>query len=1505
MAVLRTEIERALDEIESQEEGMRFQGLAVVLGSMRWPELIAHERKKDFGLDAYAHSSQTPEGVGKGLAASITDDLKKISRDAKTAKKNFPDLGMLLFVTSAKVGTAARKHWEYKIQEDHGIQLYIIGREEIIKQMLMPENASLCASFFNLVIESEPQIKELIARTRRAANVVTQVWAGKTKGHPLIDLTAVRLDPNGEESTDKLSLEQIGQTLSRGGRIVLEGPAGRGKTTTLIQLAQRARIAGIPFIVDLPMWISTHRGILEYIAGMPSFQAEKLSVTELARVQQTEPFLLLLNGWNEITELNSAQANGALRDLERDFPGAGIIVATRTHHLTPPLPEALRLRLSPLRRVQRADYLAKRFGAKGADLRVRIDADPSLDELTRTPFVLSEVASLFEAGAEIPSTKIGILTEVVRLQEQRDEHRNALQAAPVFARQGDYLKALAIEMTRRGAVTLSETAARTVAATIGQKLVESGQITPVGAPIVLATLTAHHVIERLDYPQTAFKFEHQQFQEYFAALDVRERLLELRDDDHDTTDRFTSDYVNDPAWAEPLRMIAETFTKRTGDGEPDKQNTRAGKKLVEMALAVDPVFAGELVQLCGSEVLTNVRAAMGERFRGIYTIQDGSFRRYALAAMLASGSDDFKDIIVPLLSGGDQQTRLRTYRLWPDFRLSSLGLNWREEVRGWSEKARADFVSELLAHRIDGEIATFAAEDKSIAVKKAAVLNLMWTKSEDELIQVLKSMDSQTFEEVARNNADRMPTALGPKTIAVMRNFIDNTNDHPARLRTALALIRLGETGLDGVVKDAMSALSKDNLRNLFSHFIQPALEYLRETDPSWASEWVAIKIAEGAPYGHEYWLPFATAVPDGLVEKFLRRLETEDFNKINFDGLVAVITTRADAKIAERVFAKLRELRRKVDAEPGQRHEFEKQVMRQLETVFRSLPGDVAAAGILESVTSGDPLDIELTANLLNRVAKTDVEPLSIANEDLKARLRAYLKNGIDLILHQDDFNGELKANLASAIAQVGRPEDISDLMTLIRADIQRMRRGRAARADGDRGPLGNGGITSYAGWHIAAVTHLDPTGTEQVQVFIDLLSEPEYVSDVATAMARDFLPKQANPFARMFRYDLMWAAREKRVPPSTDDQRRAQFATALNAEIRRLLDQPKNGKPVSGLDRLATTLAAVDAHGSVAVVLDVIAMPGKEDPYTRLTAAERLLMAGVVLPTSFAFALVDSVLKRTEKWMHDSDKHLLSRILALCPFVDDPVAGIDKMRDALSKLWIETYDMREIITALGNSRSDAATDLICELASNPQTPKQYEDNFIKAFASLDTPRACNLLLAFIDPDIQGIDLMQQPLRSEVLAAELTKLAQHRPNVAMRLRELCEYDLPEYKRHLLSEIMGEIGTPEALHASLNLIDDAKFPPIPQGIRNQLEHALVERRPYGQIPNAYTLHARASNDLRLRLFRMAGEDKKRRMSASKLLGQIEEWRLEYGKPTNEPRHPDLASGQSWPPDLFP
>jgi len=1500
MAILRTDIERALNELLSQEGGMRFQSLAVVLGKKRWPELIACQRKKDLGLDAYASPSLTSDKVGKGLASSITATLKKISGDATTAKKNFPDLKALLFVTPSKVGNINRNRWTAEIQHSHGMELHIIEREEVITQMMMPENASLCAGILYLESDAGPWRSELIGKARRAAAQVAQTWARKTKGHPLIDLTAVQLSPDGAESEHLLSLGQIDQTLMESRRIVLEGAAGCGKTTTLIQLAQHEPTNGTRIIVELSSWTSSGRGILEYIAGMPAFQAEGLTAADLAVTAKSEPFLFLLNGWNEIAETNSANAGDALRALERDFPSAGIIVATRTHHVTPPLPGATRLRLLLLGRAQRTAYISARLGAPSAELRALIDADPSLDDLTRTPFILSEVVSLFEAGAEIPSMKIGVLAQVLRLHEQRDEHRNALQTAPIFSLQADYLKALATEMSRRGAVALSEADARAITAAVTKRLVDLGQAEPTGAHAILATLSAHHVLERVDYPQTAFQFEHQQLQEYYAALDVRAQLLDLQVYNRAATGRFTADYVNDPAWAESLRMIAETFCQQTGDDVTDQQNVRVGACLVKMALAVDPVFSGELAFLCGATVWNEVRTPVGERLRAIYSIGNGSFQQYAIAAMLATGSEDFSDIILPRLAGLNGQTRLGTYRAWRNIHLSSLGANWRECVRGWSEEARVDFVSELLHNRVDQDVAALAVEDDSTAVKKAAASGLMWTRSDDALTRVLESMDPQTFEMVARDNIDRIPPALISKAVVALRKFIENSTDQPRRLRTALDLIELGETSLESVVRDAMAALPSGDMHNLGPYYIRPALEFLQKTDPEWASTWVATQVAEGLEgllYEREYWLRFASAIPKGIVERYLLRIETEDFKNRSFAGMIAVIITRADVNLAARVFTRIRELRGTVDTNPGQR-ELERQLIRQMEALFHAFPDNVCAEAILSSVSAGQPLDIKVATRLLSRVARSDMESLCISDDGLRGRLREYLKSSIDLALDQDDFSGEEKADLASSIAQVGLPADMPDLVRLIRADIERVRRGRTARAAGDHGPLGNGGGISFAHWNIVAVLQLDPIGAEQT--LIDILPEPEYLSEAAAAMARLVVPDLEFLSGRMLRYDLVWDAREGKSA-SAYDRRRTRCATALNSEIERLREGVREGRPAAGVKDLAIALATVDGLGSVAVVAEVIADPGEWGQHSSLIAAERLLMAGVVLPSTSVFALADSMLERTKKGILDQDRYLLRRILALCPFVDDPTAGIVKMRDMLVKRPLRGYEVSELAIALGESRSDAAVDLLYELASDANTFEHCENNLINAIAALDTPHARELLLGFVDPDIRGIQLSRHPRRDDVIASRLAELAQRIPDVAARLWQLCKRDLPESNRDVLSNIMDWLGTPEALAANLNLIDDAKPAPVPGGTWHQIESAFVERRPTLENALVFSVHARESNELRIQLFRIALDDEKRRKSALMLLAQIEEWRLEYGRPTGELRHPDLSSGQPWPP----
>jgi hypothetical protein len=111
MAILRSDIEKALDELIAHEEGMRFQALAVVLAKQKWPDLIASEWHNDGGLDAHAPASVAEGKKGKGLAPSNTAKLSKIKGDASEANKNFADVEVLTFATPRTVTNSTVSDW--------------------------------------------------------------------------------------------------------------------------------------------------------------------------------------------------------------------------------------------------------------------------------------------------------------------------------------------------------------------------------------------------------------------------------------------------------------------------------------------------------------------------------------------------------------------------------------------------------------------------------------------------------------------------------------------------------------------------------------------------------------------------------------------------------------------------------------------------------------------------------------------------------------------------------------------------------------------------------------------------------------------------------------------------------------------------------------------------------------------------------------------------------------------------------------------------------------------------------------------------------------------------------------------------------------------------------------------------------------------------------------------------------------------------------------------------
>ncbi len=142
------------------------------------------------------------------------------------------------------------------------------------------------------------------------------------------------------------------------------------------------------------------------------------------------------------------------------------------------------------------------------ELIAKFESNRVLGDLARTPFILAAMKSIFEAGRALPTTRVGILQASIQLLEEMVEHSNELRRAPLSNNATVYLSELAIGMTARGDVSSSEKEARAICGSVSRRLADEKQMLQTPEPAyILNALSAHHVLERIDYPRYRFALD--------------------------------------------------------------------------------------------------------------------------------------------------------------------------------------------------------------------------------------------------------------------------------------------------------------------------------------------------------------------------------------------------------------------------------------------------------------------------------------------------------------------------------------------------------------------------------------------------------------------------------------------------------------------------------------------------------------------------------------------------------------------------------------------------------------------------------------------------------------------------------------------------------------------------------------------------------------------------------------------------------------------------------------
>jgi hypothetical protein len=968
--------------------------------------------------------------------------------------------------------------------------------------------------------------------------------------------------------------------------------------------------------------------------------------------------------------------------------------------------------------------------------------------------------------------------------------------------------------------------------------------------------------------------------------------------------------VNEPKWGESLRMLAEEIARLTGEERPNKEAAAAGARLIRMALHVDPMFAADLARAAGPVVWTEVRGEVGKRLRDWHAQKDRNHQECALAAMLATGSDDFREVLVPLLTDSNHQARLAVYHGGAQFLTSSLGANWEDTVRSWPESARLDLLVELAGDPwLADPIGSFALSDPSPKVRWSVARSFAWFGFTDKVEALLNSLDDGSLRESLGNlDPPDIPASLRVRVAGIYEQMYAEATNPLERLGL---LHRLREFGGEKIVermKSELDGLRPEDLKHEDHGRIKAMLEVLLESDADWVSGWVAGKTLEKSSwFGGLGGL--LTRIPDEERESLYGRFNTEILDNGEQRRVISVLASVADETFAGRVFQRACEIRREISPRPGQ--DMPKwNLFRQLGDLLKAI-GPQKLLGGISGKLEGQPdtVELDVLTDVLPSMSPTRGNVRISVSEEMRNKLRAYLKRGAELGADPHGQRASTRAHLALLLGNVGEHEDFLDIRRLIEADDVRFKEAQAARSKGDR----SHDETGYGFLYLEAVTMIDPA--EADNVVVELIRSRQYEHVLAQRLPLLARKSKGQPGFGVDRMDFkkIWKSRVGEQDDSFVEERRIRYADALREAIAELQAERGKAADTQGIDyRLILfggTLAALDGKRSAELVLELMELQGRWDGWTRVGALESLLVSGVGLSLEQVLKILDPVMQelKSSGMLNDNQNiWLFVRCLCVMAFVDPPTAGISKIREILSTSRLRAHDLGIVVAALGASRCEDAIDVLMDLAGADGKGVEAlgSEPWIEAIRALGGTRSNEILLSFVDPNatIFTREFIPDQRHGDMLARLLAERAAGDQALKAELVQLANGDLPPTKRMLLAKVFGRFGTEEDLVQGLSVLRDDGLG-VPYELVRSMEDVFLERRAYGTSGNAYTLSPLGCNAVRKRLFEMAIGDSSRKVSAFALIGQIEAWRLEHGRPADEPRHPVIDSDISWPPLL--
>jgi hypothetical protein len=1318
-----------------------------------------------------------------------------------------------------------------------------------------------------LVLSAEENVDVVTGRFRQAARADLAAFRS-TRDWPtnVIELS-LRYKAHGNQSA--ISLGGLAKAIGVVNRLSLISSPGTGKSTTLLQLAEKV-IDGeraAPVIVPLAEWSGSRESIFEFVTRRNAFRSFREQHLQLLAFAGR--LVLLIDGWNEADPDSRIHAIRQIKALERDFPLLSIVIATRRQGGVPSAEPVIEI--APLSDAQQLE-IARRFpGGSREGVLDRAWRTPGIRELIVTPLYLNALLRSAPEGS-FPLTREEVLAAFVAQHEGAEEKAEALKAE-LFGCHTEMLVGLAVEANQSGKTIISEENARRAISRVGTRLHFEGQLATCPQPFrVLEVLVNAHALVRT--PSGGVSFQHQQFQEWYASFEVERLMVQATRSEVDAKRRLRTDILNWLTWEESILFACERLSRK---GEAEAKPVGAA---VIDALGIDPMLAAEMIFRSSDLVWDQIKDQIVPVVARWHTPR--SVDR-ALRFMITTGRHEFAGHVWPLIASPDRQVYLEALRKPHRFRPSVLGADAAERLSNLPDNTRGSIVA-AIAHEsgFDGlELATrIAKTDPMPEVAAEIIFTLAFRRADRQVSEILNSASEPVWKLLAAADYDlNLVDPSQSARLAGLRSAQSAEEDDPVRVVVRLA----NSSPADELRGERIAKTIESKTFPIETEQSAFAFKRAMESYPSQTSRALVNRLQAGfpVPFRSEELLKDVPTIDEGPLTTSVLSSEMPEQIAGAVSALIGPVTI---GKVLEQLFL----LHDECLAADWRIDEATKKEYHRLKDVLAGTRQAPFVEALLKHADCAKPIRIQLMADLLAGHGKPEQHDRAFA-EDLRPALVQAIELWIHTLLTSAEANRHQLADVARAVERVPEPQFTAALERMLQRDLADWARAREdLKKSQRRGPFGPDVMMSWTLQYARAFTAIG--GPEVVATMKRYLADLRFGLDAASVLSgiwkRESGPNEErrfwgwNNFANVSANRLL--RQDSQNPPPTSDA-----AEAIFDGVREIGTDKSESAIQQHAIKLATVALGIP-HGAKRAEID--SLMGLPLPFSAkrglLTASAE---AGEILR---AQDLIDGVnelleLAKKEPWHLDHNSGELMGWIVLFPFSDRPKAVLE-MYDSVPNRACEPWDMDRLLTALADSPHEDVVSIFKALAERDPRILQNE-RWLFSLLKVGTEAAASLIVEFI---CDG----KLPARNGFPERQFGDLVKRFMSVRSKILQVYPTLNPGTS---LESILLEVADQEIV-----LVLVRSYARWKRGFSGNLAHAVrqtaVGRRPVGEWSDSYHESSLELTGLRKELFSMVVSNSSESELALACLIEIEELRDEYGKLTDEPRHPNIELGRPVP-----